>query len=317
MFFSSLHTNISKNEEIFHPILEKTAVSLCIKREDQLHDTVSGNKFRKLKYNFKEAQKLGVDTIVTFGGAYSNHIAATAALGKIMGLQTAGIIRGDELAKDLDKTLAENYTLRFASNEGMHFKFVSRTAYRQKTDNHFLDTVRAKFGPCYIIPEGGTNDLAIKGCEEILNADDQHFDVICCAVGTGGTIAGIINSTHPNQTVLGFPALKGDFLNSEIRKYTPKTNWRLIDGYQRGGYGRLDEEGVAFINTFYEQHEIVLDPVYTGKMMYGIFDMIEKGMFSKNTRILAVHTGGIQGIMGMNETLKKKKLPLITAQYSK
>ncbi len=310
-FFSS-ETIFSENHPITHPILDKAGISLVIKREDQIHSEVSGNKFRKLKYNLIEAKKQGFTTILTFGGAYSNHIAATAAAGKMVGLQTIGIIRGDELAKDLEKTLSENDTLKFASSSGMHFKFITREAYRDKTSTAFIEQLRDEFGEFYVIPEGGTNALAIKGCEEILTDTDVGYDVICCAVGTGGTIAGIVNSTHEHQKVLGFPALKGDFLFEEIRKYTVKTNWDLVQEYHFGGYGKINQEGVAFINTFKDQQHIALDPVYTGKMIFGIFDMAQNGVFPKNTRILAVHTGGLQGIDGMNKKLKKKRLPLIT-----
>ncbi len=312
MHFFSSETVPSENQKITHPILDDAQVSLHIKREDQIHKKVSGNKFRKLKYNLGKARELNHNTILTFGGAYSNHIAATAAAGKIVGLRTIGVIRGDELAKDIDKTFLENNTLRFANACGMHLKFVSREAYREKTSEVFLEKLREEFDSFYVIPEGGTNELAVKGCEEIQTKQDIDFDVICCAVGTGGTIAGIINSSNTNQTILGFPALKGDFLSAEIAKYTSKTNWKLVTDYHFGGYGKVNEEIIGFINQFYAQHNILLDPIYTGKMLYGIFDMVQKGVFPKNTRILAVHTGGLQGIAGMNKRLKKKKLPLIT-----
>ncbi|WP_025667131.1 1-aminocyclopropane-1-carboxylate deaminase/D-cysteine desulfhydrase [Aquimarina megaterium] len=313
IFFSE--TQPSKNQSITHSILDNAGVVLDIKREDQIHRDVSGNKFRKLKYNLIEAKKSGYATILTFGGAYSNHIAATAAAGEIMGLQTIGIIRGDELAKDLEKTLSENDTLRFAHASGMHFKFISREQYREKTSSAFLEQLKDEFGSCYIIPEGGTNDLAVKGCEEILTAQDNVYDIICCAVGTGGTISGIINSAKAHQTVMGFPALKGDFLDKEIKKHTSKTNWKLISEYHFGGYGKINQEGVEFMNMFNNQQHIALDPVYTVKMVFGIFDLVQKGVFKKNTRILAIHTGGLQGIAGMNKKLKKKKLPLITIEY--
>lgn len=313
IFFSE--TSPSKNQSITHSILDNARVILDIKREDQIHRDVSGNKFRKLKYNLIEAKKSGYTTILTFGGAYSNHIAATAAAGEIMGLQTIGIIRGDELAKDLEKTLSENDTLRFAHASGMHLKFISREQYKNKTSSAFLEQLKDEFDSCYIIPEGGTNDLAVKGCEEILTAKDNTYDIICCAVGTGGTISGIINSTKAHQTVMGFPALKGDFLDKEIKKYTSKTNWKLISEYHFGGYGKINQEGVEFMNGFNNQQHIALDPVYTVKMVFGIFDLAQKGVFKKNTRILAIHTGGLQGIAGMNKKLKKKKLPLITIEY--
>ncbi|WP_299259959.1 pyridoxal-phosphate dependent enzyme [uncultured Aquimarina sp.] len=310
-FFSS-EVRESKNEEILHPILKEAKVSLYIKREDLIHEHISGNKFRKLKYNLLEAKRKGCDTILTFGGAYSNHIAATAAAGKLVGLHSIGVIRGDELAKDLDRTLSENDTLRFASDNGMKLKFVSRNDYKQKTSEYFLESLKREFGLFYCVPEGGTNDLAVRGCEEILTTDDGMFDYICCAIGTGGTISGIINASLTHQNIIGFPALKGDFLSDEIKKYTHKTNWSLTKEYHFGGYGKINSTLIEFINTFKQEQNIALDPIYTGKMLYGLFDSIQNGTFTKNTRILAIHTGGLQGILGMNKKLSKKKLPLIT-----
>ncbi len=309
-FFSS-EVRESTNEEIIHPILKEAGVTVSLKREDLIHEHVSGNKFRKLKYNLMEAKKLGFETVLTFGGAYSNHIAATAAAGKIVGLQTIGIIRGEELAKNLGHTLSENDTLRFASDNGMELKFVSRAIYKQKTSKSFIETLKKEFGFFYCIPEGGTNNLAIQGCKEILTDQDAVFDYICCAVGTGGTISGIINASLAHQQVIGFPALKGSFLSDEIKKYTHKNNWSFIEEYHFGGYGKINERLIEFINRFREEQNIALDPIYTGKMMYGLFDSIQKGIFTKNTRILAIHTGGLQGISGMNKKLGKKKLPLI------
>ncbi|TPN88051.1 1-aminocyclopropane-1-carboxylate deaminase/D-cysteine desulfhydrase [Aquimarina algicola] len=311
MHFFSSEELYSKNQPVRHPILDRFGIVLDIKREDQLHKDVSGNKFRKLKYNFIEAQQLGYTSVLTFGGAFSNHIAATAAAGKILNIPTIGIIRGEELGVDLVKTLKENDTLRFALSCGMQFRFITREAYRQKSTSTFLKQLQKEYKDSYIVPEGGTNELAIKGCEEILEASDASYDVLCCAVGTGGTISGIINSSFEHQKVLGFPALKGDFLTSEIKKYTSRTNWKLIHDYHFGGYGKINSELIEFINTFNNEQYIPLDPVYTSKMIFGIFDRIEKGFFTKNTRILAIHTGGLQGIAGMNKKLMKKKLPLI------
>ncbi|OED37753.1 1-aminocyclopropane-1-carboxylate deaminase [Flavobacteriaceae bacterium (ex Bugula neritina AB1)] len=301
-----------ENEEVVHPILEDAKVKLFVKREDLLHDHVSGNKFRKLKYNFIEAKKQGFDKVLTFGGAYSNHIAATAAAGKIVGLETMGIIRGEELAKDIENTLLENSTLRFASENGMRLNFIPRASYRNKTTKSFLEKLGAEFGPFYCIPEGGTNELAVQGCGEIIGEKDYNFDIICCAVGTGGTISGISNGSYKHQRIIGFPALKGSFLSEEIKKYTKYSNWDLLNKYHFNGYGKINLELIEFINTFKKEQNIPLDPIYTGKMMYGIFDMIKEGVFTKNTRILAVHTGGLQGIAGMNKKLEKKNFPLIT-----
>jgi 1-aminocyclopropane-1-carboxylate deaminase len=302
MIFNLEH---SINQQISLP--KSRGVDLYMKREDKIHPFVSGNKYRKLKYNLLEAEKLGFKTLLTFGGAYSNHIAAVASAGQNLGFKTIGIIRGDEL-KDSVNT---NATLSFAKQCGMEFKFVSREAYRDKTATSFIEKLNMEFGDFYLIPEGGTNALAIKGCEEILNEDDKTFDYICCAIGTGGTIAGLINCSKPSQQVLGFPALKGDFLQQDISKFVTKNNWKLITDYHFGGYAKINTELVAFINQFNKENNMPLDPVYTGKMMFGVFDLIEKGYFPKGTKILAIHTGGLQGITGMNAVLKNKNLPII------
>lgn len=288
-----------------------SGIRLSIKREDLLHPVVSGNKFRKLKYNLLVSKTRGQNTILTFGGAYSNHIAAVAAAGKLLAFKTIGVIRGEELGKDLEETLAENPTLQFASGQGMKFIFISREEYKRKEEPGILEKLKVRLGDFFLVPEGGTNDLAIKGCEEILTTSDKKYDYICCAVGTGGTISGIINSSERNQMVLGFPALKGDFLASEINKYSAGDNWKLVNHYHFGGYAKVSSELIQFINDFKQKYHIQLDPVYTGKMLFGIFDMIEKEAFPKNSSILAVHTGGLQGIAGMNNVLKKKNLPLI------
>ena len=296
---------ISENQQIILPILEEKKIELFIKREDVIHPFVSGNKFRKLKYNLSEARKLKKKALLTFGGAYSNHIVATAVAGKLVGLKTFGVIRGDELGKNLKKTLEENATLREAHNNGMKFNFVSRELYRQKSSFGFVEKMKNKWGDFYLVPEGGTNCLAVDGCEEILTEDDAQFDYVCSAVGTGGTIAGLINSINKKQKVIGFPALKGNFLSEEIRKYTIKKNWSLNKGYHFGGYAKYDEELISFINDFTEQTGVLLDPIYTGKMLFGIIDLIKKDTFSEGTKILAIHTGGIQGIEGLNQKLEK------------
>ena len=294
----------SINQQI---ILPNNAVELYIKREDKIHPFVSGNKYRKLKYNLLEAKNNGFDTLLTFGGAFSNHIAAVASAGNAFGFKTIGIVRGEELGNKI----SENSTLSFAKENGMQFKFVSRELYRNKTSESFLNDLKEEFGDFYLIPEGGTNKLAVKGCEEILNTEDNTFDYICCAVGTGGTISGLINCLKPSQQVLGFPALKGDFLKEDISKFATQTNWKLITDYHFGGYAKINEELVTFINQFKIDNQVSLDPVYTGKMLFGIIDLINKNYFPKGSKILAIHTGGLQGIEGMNAVLKKKKLPII------
>jgi 1-aminocyclopropane-1-carboxylate deaminase len=301
-----------KNQPANLKYLESFGVELYMKREDEIHPFISGNKYRKLKYNILQADKQGKKTLLTFGGAFSNHISAVAYAGHEFKFETIGIIRGDELGIDLDKTLLQNPTLKTASDHGMKFKFVTRSEYREKHSIAFIKALKEEFGDFYLVPEGGTNKLAVKGCEEILKPGDESFDVICCAIGTGGTISGLINSIGDHQKVLGFPALKGDFLENEIKKYTIEDkNWSLINRYHFGGFGKISKELVDFMNDFHTETGIPLDPVYTGKMMFGIADMIQKGYFSKGTRILAIHTGGLQGIDGMNIRLRKKKMPVI------
>ena len=282
-------------------------IDVYIKREDLIHPFVSGNKFRKLKYNLAEAKKQNCKTLLTFGGAFSNHIAAVAFAGKAEGFKTIGIIRGDELGEKID----DNPTLKFASESGMQFEFVSREMYRNKMGEAFLLSMKEKFGDFYLIPEGGTNELAVKGCTEILTEEDEKFNYIACAVGTGGTIAGIIKSSLPIQQVLGFPTLKGDFLQNEIRNFVTETNFQLINGFEFGGYGKVTEELITFMNDFYDETKILLDPIYTAKMVFGVRSLIDKGFFPDHTKILLIHTGGIQGIAGMNQLLEKKKLPKI------
>ena len=170
-----------------------------------------------------------------------------------------------------------------------------------------MESLHDLYGDFYLIPEGGTNELAVKGCEEILTATDKStFDYVCTAVGTGGTIAGIINSSTEKQQIIGFSSLKGDFLSDVIRNFVQKENWNVNCDYHFGGYGKMTDELIGFLNAFYKQTNVPLDPVYTGKMMYGILDLIQKDYFPPKSKILAIHTGGLQGISGMNDLLRKK-----------
>jgi|SRR5690554_221222 len=279
---------------------------LDVKREDLLHPKISGNKFRKLKYNLISARADNHQTLLTFGGAYSNHIAAVAAAGKEFGFKTIGVIRGEELAK---KPL--NPTLEDAKFWGMHLHFISRDAYRNREHPECIQTLKDAFGSFYLLPEGGTNDKAVEGCREILVKDDTIYDYICVSVGTGGTMAGIVKASEEHQKIIGFSALQSTHQVAEIQKYTNRTNYEVIESYAFGGYGKIDSEIVRFINEFKEKTGIGLDPIYTGKMIYGILDLLKRKFFIENSRILAVHTGGLQGIEGANEVLLRKKLPLI------
>jgi len=290
-------------------------VKIDIKREDLIHAAVSGNKLRKLKYNLQEAQKQAQNTILTYGGAFSNHIAATAAAGELLGFKTIGIIRGEELGRDWVKTLANNSTLELAHRNGMQFHFVSREAYREKDSTVFQEELKLKFGSFYNIPEGGTNELAVQGTEEILTErDTTNYDIICVAAGTGGTAAGIINSAASQQKVIVFSALKGDFMRADIEKYTWRSDFEVVNETAFGGYAKSDDRLINYMNTRFREsvtmehpNGIPLEPIYTAKMMYGIEQMVESGVIKGKTRILAIHTGGLQSIAGYNKMLEKKR----------
>lgn len=263
---------------------------VTIRRLDLVHPQISGNKFFKLKYNFLEAQQLGFKKLLTFGGAYSNHIAATAFAAWQFGFESVGIIRGEELAHQ-----PLNPTLALVQQFGMQLHFVSREEYQHKQDANYLQALAQKFPAPYIIPEGGTNALAIRGCQEILKDSDAQFDVICCAVGTGGTITGLIEASQPHQQVLGFSALKGNFLNEEVAKLTTKRNWSILDDYCCSGYAKTTPELIQFIQHFEAEYDIPLEHIYTGKMLLGISDLIETGYFPAEAKLLILHTGGLQG----------------------
>lgn len=302
MTFPSIQSRIQYLDRI-------KGVEIHLLREDELHPDVSGNKFRKLKYNFEDFHKGDFSSILTFGGAFSNHIAATAAAAQLCGIPSIGVIRGEELASQIQF----NPTLKFAQNCGMQFKFVSREAYRQKTSDEFLVQLQKEFGRVFIVPEGGTNQAAIKGCEEILDERTHIFDYISSPVGTGGTLSGLIKSAQEYQKILGFPALKdSNFLFDEIKRFTHRSNFELIQDYHFGGYAKYSDELLDFINHFKSQYAVPLDPIYTGKMMFGIFKLIESGFFPSSTKILAIHTGGLQGITGFNQKLKQKNKTLIS-----
>ena len=265
-------------------------MTIHVKRIDLAHPTISGNKFYKLKYNLIKAKQQGIDTLISFGGAYSNHIFALAHAAKAYGFKGIGIIRGDEL-----RNQALNPTLQIAQDLGMQLEFVSRNQYRAKHTSEFLTDLKQRYPHAYIIPEGGTNPLAIKGCEEILSDEDkQNYDVICCAVGTGGTISGIINSSSNHQKILGFSALKGDFLVKEISQWTYKTNWQIFEDDYFGGYGKFNNELLTFIEKIKVDSNIPFEPIYTGKMVYRLNQLIQQNYFLPKTRILVLHTGGLQ-----------------------
>lgn len=288
------------------PLLSQRGVTLSLKREDLCFPQLSGNKYRKLKYNLEAAHRGGYQTLLTFGGAFSNHLHATAAAGRHFGFATVGIVRGDELAgRPLNPTLAD------AVANGMQLVFLSREQYRMKDDPGFLQELQGRYGPAYVLPEGGTNALAVKGCGEILGEPEQGFDLVCCPVGTGGTLAGLAQAARGRQRVHGYPALRAPGLETSLRGWVRGSGWELVPGYDFGGYGKVSRELIEFILAFRDHTGIPLDPVYTGKMVFGILEEVRKGRFPEGMRILAIHTGGLQAIRGMNMRLQKKGLPLL------
>ncbi len=280
------------------PLLDTKGIRLFIKRDDEIHPKIAGNKWRKLKYNLAEAKARKLSTLVTFGGAFSNHIAATAAAGKAFGFQTIGIIRGEAV-------LPLNPTLQLAHDYGMQFHFVDRATYRTPDRLALAQSLYPQ--PFYFIPEGGTNHLAIKGCMEIVKETQHQLeeqpDYYALACGTGGTIAGVIEGLQGKAQVLGFSALKGDFLKAEVRTLLSQTytNWTINTDYHFGGYAKFKPALIDFINDFKQTQGIPLEPIYTGKMLYGILDLVQHDYFPKGSRILAIHTGGLQGIRGFNQ----------------
>lgn len=277
-------------QEIHDPVFDNAGARLLIKREDLNHPFVSGNKWWKLKYNLEEAKRQNKKTLLTFGGAYSNHIFATAAAAHELGFESIGIIRGEE-------TLALNHTLSFAKSNGMKLHYVSREQYRKKTDQEFIDQLHHLFGNFYLIPEGGTNALAVKGCEEFARTLDSDVDYVCSPVGTGGTLAGLINGLPKSKKILGFSSLKGgEFLKQEVCQYVkvPSDNWEVVTDYHFGGYGKIPDELISFQKRLVETHHILFDLIYGAKMMYGVFDLIQKDFFKPGSKILLIHTGGLQ-----------------------
>ncbi len=287
-------------QSISHPLLTEKEVQLAVLRLDQVHPEVSGNKFFKLKYNLETAKELGKKTVLTFGGAFSNHIHATASAAHAEGLQSIGVIRG----QDAD---SENPTLRHARKMGMRLHLLDRESYRTKNSPEFLEKLRDQFGDFYLIPEGGTNGLAIRGTQEILGEAYSGFSHSCVSIGTGGTFAGLAASLKNHQSLIGFSSLKGEFISGEIETLlathgieSPR-KMEIRKDCHFGGYGKFKPELIGFIRWFYSEFSIPLDPIYTGKMAYGLWDLIGKDHFPKQSRILMVHTGGLQGNAGFAE----------------
>ena len=275
-------------QEIQSEKIAHAGVRLFIKREDLNHPFVSGNKWWKLKYNLSEALRLKKDTLLTFGGAYSNHIYATAAAARELGMNAIGIIRGEEAT-------SVNPVVQFVRDAGMQLHFVSRELYRRKNEDDFITSLQKDFGDYYLIPEGGSNELAVKGVKEYATTLNTNFDYICCPVGTGGTLAGLINGFKGSGTIVGFSVLKdGSFLYDDVRRLGAEyDNWIIQTEYDFGGYAKSTQWLSSFIDSFINEYKIPIEHVYSGKMMAGVFDLLDKGFFKSGSHILAIHTGGI------------------------
>ncbi len=272
--------------------LDRRQVELWVKRDDLLHPILSGNKWRKLKYILNHALSLGATKVVSMGGAYSNHLHALAYVGQWLGLQTEAFVRGEPQS---------NPTLNDMEQWGMRLQFVSREDYRNLRQHKHWKSLPGIDTNAYWLPEGGSVELALQGVAELISEIDLQYDVICCPCGTGTTLAGIIEAVRSDVRVIGFSALKGgEFLKLDVEALLTRSrdNWDIITGYHFGGFARTSTELFEFMECFSSQSSIQLEPVYTGKMLYGIYDLLEKGFFKPGQRIIVLHSGGLQGNRG-------------------
>lgn len=289
-------------QQIRDPLFDQKEIEVWIKRDDLIHPTIMGNKWRKLKYNLEFAKNEGFEGILTLGGAYSNHIVATAAACNDHGLPSVGIIRGEELHEH------SNSSLRFASAQGMTLSFVSRSEFQHLREN--LNGLQHKHPNYYLLPEGGTNGLAIKGCTEIIEELNDNFDYITTPIGTGGTMAGLLKGMKGNGTLIGFSTLKGDFVKRDFAKLIENQgirfkNYEINTDFHFGGYAKVPDDLIDFINRTKAKFDLQFDPIYNGKMYFGVLKLIEQGYFRPKSKILIIHTGGLQGVSAFNEQKKK------------
>lgn len=284
-------------EQIDDPQLVSAGVSLYLKRDDLIHEEISGNKWRKLKYNLVAAKERDYSTLLTFGGAYSNHLRAVSAAGKYCGFKTVGIIRGES-----HEPL--NWSLKVARDNGMDLSYITRTAYRDKTDLNFIKDLHRTFGDFYLLPEGGSNALALQGCQEIPDEISIDYDIICCPCGTGGTLAGISAGLRDKQRAFGFSVLKeGAFLNADVSRLQQEAysstfdNWEIVTDFDFGGFAKSTPKLQEFITDFRIKHNIELERIYVAKMMYGIFTLAKLGRFPRGSKIIAVITGPAEPVL--------------------
>lgn len=300
---------------LYEPVIQSLVHTLDyqvdVLRLDLMDEEISGNKWFKLKYNIEAAQKSGYGHIITFGGAFSNHLAATAAACKKAKVKCTAVIRGEE-------QIPLNTTLARAQNNGMQLHFVSREDYDKKTESEFHHYLENLFGSHYLIPEGGNNEKGVMGCQEILDPN-WNYDYICCACGTGATYTGLVASVHQHQKVIGISVLKGENLLVEdvkatLKKMFPEKSFLILGNealqteviqdncitnlYAFKGYAKLDQELIEFKIKFESEYKIQLDYVYTNKLVYAVFDLLTKKKFRSGSSILIIHSGGLQGNEG-------------------
>ncbi|MGQ9798383.1 MAG: 1-aminocyclopropane-1-carboxylate deaminase/D-cysteine desulfhydrase [Ignavibacterium sp.] len=284
-------------QEINDEVFNQKNIKLFIKRDDLIDNFISGNKYFKLKYNLFEAAENNFNTLLSFGGAYSNHIYSLAYAGKKFGFKTIGVIRGEE-------HLPLNPTLQFAKECGMEFYYLSRSDYRKKYSDEIISRLHKEFGDFFLIPEGGSNNLAVKGCSEIPKRIDIDYNYLFCACGTGGTLAGIIKGADIKSKIIGTAVLKNaSFLLDDVKRLLApeRFNWELLLNYHFGGYAKFTSELIDFIKTFNEKFNIQLEPIYTGKMLYAIYDLARNDFFKPGSKIVAYHSGGLQGLEGLRQ----------------
>lgn len=266
-------------------------ISMHVLRLDKIHPVISGNKWFKLKYYLQQALEDNHHTILSFGGTYSNHIVATAFAARSIGLDSIGVIRGEEPAE-------WSPTLKEAKDLGMQFYFVNRADYDRKNDDLFIKELREKFGKFYMIPEGGYGVPGVKGASEILSFSASHsYSHILCSAGTGTMAAGMINASLPQQQMTIVSSMKGNMsLQDEISSLlSERKDFRLVHDYHFGGYAKYDKTLTEFMNSFYHQTKIPSDFVYSGKLFYAAMDLAKKGYFSPGEKVLLIHCGGLQG----------------------
>ena len=290
-----INTKATTIEPVQHPVLAYNGIHLHIKRDDLLHPIISGNKWRKLKYTLLHALTKGHEHLISMGGAYSNHLHALAYVGHKLNLKTTGLIRGEQPTED-------NQTLADLKKWGMNLEFVTRGEFRElrKYRNHDAEPAKKYNG--FWIPEGGASHEALRGVAEIVKEIDMDFDTLTLACGTGTTLAGIAKALPNSKRVLGFSALKGGgFLEKDIKKLLHTKgmpNWSVNFDYHFGGFAKTTDELISFIEEFQSHNNIPLEPLYNGKMLFGLLDLIKNDRFKKGHTIIAIHTGGLQGNRG-------------------